>query len=599
MKLISNLKASFFFVKKMWRYSKVFYILELIKEIMQIGMIYITILFPKVILDSLKKENFRFTMMIVCAFAGISFTANTVVRWITIYTDRKNKQFREHLTIELANVAANITYSDLEAFSTKEQYELTKKCISRDSVVKILHSVFDSVFVLFTVSGILFIFSYLTWWLWILLIISMAVEIVCEIVRINYNYESYETQNVAEMHMMYFRDWMPHRDYAKEVRLYGMLPYIRKKTKYWIDELAEIQKKRMTKTFKALWWSHIANGILIFVVYTYIGILCLRQTLGPGDFLMAVAAVFELTRSAVRIAGIFLTMEEEGQYIQAFRLFLNKTGKQGEETIDMTGSPVISFENVFFQYPETSKNALSDLSITLEPGKKYGIVGPNGAGKSTFIKLLMGLYFPTKGHIYYNGTDIRNIKQDDYWKLFSTTFQDYKTFNFTVEENIAPLKQPSYDKCHEAADKAGILGKILSFPKKFNTTVGREYDEDGVELSTGEGQKLALARMIYKDAPIWILDEPTASLSPQSELELYERIQQLTKNKTVFFISHRLASCRQCDEILVFNENQLVERGTHEQLMIQKKLYHTLFTTQSKYYDKDYQGEGEDYETIL
>ena len=128
-------------------------------------------------------------------------------------------------------------------------------------------------------------------------------------------------------------------------------------------------------------------------------------------------------------------------------------------------------------------------------------------------------------------------------------------------------------------------------PQKFQTTVGREYDEDGIELSTGESQKLALARMIYKDAPIWILDEPTASLSPQSELELYQQLQQLTEKKTVFFISHRLASCRQCDEILVFNDNQLVERGTHEQLMIHKGLYHTLFTTQSKYYDKDYQGE--------
>lgn len=591
MKLISNLRASCFFAKKMWKFSKQFYVLEFFKGLMQIGMMYITILFPKIIIDSLNKKDFLFTMFIVVLFAFLLFVTNTIATCMNIYTNKKNKEFQECLTVELANMTANIPYSELEAFSTQEQYELTQKCISRNSVITILQSVFESIFIFFTISGILFIISYLTWWLWILLLISTIVEIICEIVKMHYNYESYETQNVAEMHMCYFRDWMPHRDYAKEVRLYGMLPYIQKKTKYWIEELAAIQKNRMSKTLKALWWSHLINGLLIFVVYSYVGILCLQQTLGVGDFLMSVAAVFELTRSGVGIAKIFLTLEEEGQYIQAFQLFLNRKIKQGEGSIDGTQPHVISFENVSFRYPETSKSALSGLSIILEPGKKYGIVGPNGAGKSTFIKLLMGLYIPTEGHIYCDGIDIENIKRENYWKLFSVAFQDYKTFDFQVDENIAPLECLSFTKCYEAAEKAGILEKILSFPQKFQTTVGREYDETGVELSTGECQKLALARMIYKDAPIWILDEPTAALSPQSEFELYRQLQQLTEKKTVFFISHRLASCRQCDEILVFHDNQLVERGTHEQLMSCKGLYNTLFTTQSKYYDQDYQDE--------
>lgn len=591
-KVIGRIKVSLFFLKKMCSYSKSFFCMQCIRSLMQVGVVYATIFLPKMIIDSLSAEAAGHAVFFAVLYAVIFFMERTAGIWIEAYCKKKTAEFQEVLVVELSQTVVRIPYSELESFSVREEYELAQKCISRDSVMKMLQSTWNSIFVFLTVSGIFFIAAYLVWWLWLVLFASVAIEIICEIVRINYNYESYETQNIAEMNMCYFRDWMPRRKHAKEVRLYGMLPYIQKQTKHWIEELATIQKERTKKTFQALWWSHFANGALIFIVYCYIGILCLQHVLSVGDFVMSVSAVFELNRSAVNIARMFLTFAEEGNYIQAYQRFLNREDRDGTKHVYTESSPKFSFDNVSFRYEGAPKNAVEQLNVTIEPGRHYGVVGLNGAGKSTFIKLLMGLYTPTEGIVACNGINIEEIRKEEYWELFSATFQDYRIFDICADQNIAAQKQPAQERCYDAAKKAGILDKILSLPEQFQTILGREFKEDGAELSDGEKQKLALARMIYKDAPVWILDEPTASLSPRSEYELYEQLGQLTKNKTVIFISHRLASCRFCDEVLVFDQSGVAERGTHEELMAMGGLYKKMFDTQSKYYDVNYREDN-------
>lgn len=587
-KIMDRIKMSFFFLRKMYSYSKSFFCAQSIRSLMQVGVVYATIFLPKMIIDSLNTEATGRAVIFSVFYAIIFFTERTVGIWIEAYCKKKTAEFQEVLVTELSQTAMRIPYSELESFSVREEYELAQKCISRDSVMKLLQSTWNTVFVFLTVSGIFFIVGYLVWWMWLVLFASVVTEIACELVRIKYNYESYETQNIAEMNMCYSRDWMTRRKHAKEVRLYGMLPYIRKQTRYWIEELAAIQKERTKKTFQALWWSHFANGALIFIVYCYIGILCLRHILGVGDFVMSVSAVFELNRSAVQIAKTFLVFAEEGNYIQAYQRFLNREGRDGTKHVYIGRAPRFSFDHVAFRYEGAEKNAVEQLNITIEPARHYGVVGLNGAGKSTFIKLLMGLYTPTEGMITCDGIHIEEIRKEEYWELFSATFQDYRIFDVGADQNIAAQKQPSQERCYDAAKKAGILDKIQSFPEQFQTILGCEFKEDGAELSDGEKQKLALARMIYKDAPVWILDEPTASLSPQSEYELYKQLGQLTKNKTVIFISHRLASCRFCDEVLVFDQSCVAERGTHEELMAMGGLYKKMFDAQSKYYDVKY-----------
>lgn len=590
-KWISDVKASRFFLGKMWGCSKGYFVVRCVASFLQAGGVYASVLLPGMMMDALEPGEFPKAFFYAGLLGVTLFATGLLDRWSGVYCRKKAAEFEEVLTLELAETAAEIPYSDLETFSVREQYERAGKCISRNAVSTMMQSLLNLPSIALALSGILFIVSYLSWWLWAVLLAGVALEAVCQVVRMNYNYASYEEQNAVEMNMCYYRDWMPHRDYAKEVRLYRMVPYIRERVHYWMDRLAAIQRERASKTFRALWWSHLVDGVVIFAIYSYIGSLCLRQVLDVGSFLVSVAAVFQLNRLGVELANVFLSIVEEGSYLQAFRGFLGRKARQGTFEGAGAGRPEFVFEGVSFRYEGTARDAVSGLDLAIKPGRHYGIVGPNGAGKTTFVKLLMGLYEPSDGGIRCGGVDVREWKKESYWELFSAVFQDYNTFGFRVDENIAAQREPARERCREAAEKAGILDKILSLPEQFGTFLDREYHEDGVEFSQGEQQKLALARMIYKDAPVWVLDEPTAALSPKSELELYEQLGRLTKGRTVLFISHRLASCRLCDEILVFDGNRLAARGTHEELMEAGGLYREMFETQAKYYDRDYREE--------
>ena len=577
----------------MWKFSKTFFIYEVTKSLLSLISIFSVILLPKEIIDSLGSGHYEKTIFIVIVFTMIVTSVGIATNWIDVRCQKVNKGFQEELVLVLAHKTSLIPYSEVESYEYREKYELACNSISRDSVTKVLQYILSLTTTFFTIIGVAYIASYLQWWLFIALVIYIVIGIICEVVRSKYNHDSYESQNTAEMNMLYFRDWMPHKDYAKEVRLYNMPNYILKNGMRWIKRLAEIQKQRASRTFKALWWSHLADGFMIILIYTYVGYLCLKGTLSVGAFFVSVAAVFELSRSCVNIAKAFLTFTEEGQYVQSYISLTNCEDDLRDHKVDFNTLHTFSFNNVSFQYPSTTVKAINNISVTLKPGKRYGIVGKNGAGKSTFVKLLMGLYNPSEGSVTCNGVNVSDINQQEYWKLFSALFQDYKIFSLSVEENISLEVDARLDKCHDAAKEAGILDKIMGLPKDYKTVISREFHEDGVELSTGEQQKLALARLIYKDAPVLIFDEPTASLSPQSEYMLYRSFESIAKGKTVFYISHRLASCRLCDEIIVFDNGRIIEQGSHEELITANGYYKELFYSQSKYYQEDFDQDSE------
>ena len=246
----------------------------------------------------------------------------------------------------------------------------------------------------------------------------------------------------------------------------------------------------------------------------------------------------------------------------------------------------IRFDHVSFRYPGQDRYALKDVSCEIHLGERLAIVGQNGAGKSTFIKLLTRLYDPEEGHIYLNDKDIKTIKGSEYRVLLSTVFQDYKLFAMTIKENIGLDKSGELDEkeLDRVADTIGLKQKVDSLEQRFDTPVYKIFDEGGFEPSGGEAQKIAMARAFVKNAPIVILDEPTAALDPRAEYELYQDFDKLTENKTVIYISHRLASCRICDRIFVFANGGIEEQGTHDELMEQNGHYAEMFKAQAELY---------------
>ncbi len=314
----------------------------------------------------------------------------------------------------------------------------------------------------------------------------------------------------------------------------------------------------------------------------------MRKVISVGVFSMNLSALFQFSSSLDTIFSQVPAMAEKGVYLRDYRDFLNLPSTYtGTRPLPASDGLSIDFDDVTFTYPGQEKPALKNLRVHICPGEKISIVGPNGAGKTTFVKLLLGMMKPTSGHIQLNGVDAEELDAQEYRKLFCAVMQDFQMYSFTLRENIT-FSETATETQLERADRClrdiGMRQTVERLPHGIETYLTQRYSEDGVELSGGENQKLAIARALYRDAPVMILDEPTASLSPQSENEIYRHFGKLTSGRTALMISHRLSGCTLCDRILVFDEGELVQNGHHRQLMEQGGLYAEMFQKQTALY---------------
>lgn len=248
------------------------------------------------------------------------------------------------------------------------------------------------------------------------------------------------------------------------------------------------------------------------------------------------------------------------------------------------------FKHVWFKYPNSEEYVLKDINLKWRIGEKMALVGRNGSGKSTLIKLLCRLYDATKGEITLNGIDIRKYSYDDYMQLFSVVFQDSKLFSYSLAENVAADTDFDSELVESCVRKAGLSDFLDKMPDGINTYLYKDFNESGVEISGGEAQKLCLARAIYKGSPFIVLDEPTAALDPISEYDIYTKFNSIVGTRTAIYISHRLSSCRFCDDITVLDNGRIIERGSHEKLIAKGGIYTAMWAAQAEYY-KDTAGE--------
>lgn len=395
----------------------------------------------------------------------------------------------------------------------------------------------------------------------------------------------------------YLESTMSNFEYGKDIRLYHMGDWLTHRT--W-----DIKKKRIALYYdlmNARFKPDGANGVFLFfreiAIYAYLIFKFVQGRMGIGDFTMYFATIAGFTDWMIRLMNDLVDLKGQAAYAEIYRAFLER--EDDEPTEDPapipTGQPYeIRFENVTFRYPHGTQNIYTNLSLTVHPGEKLAIVGVNGAGKTTFVKLLARLYDPQQGRILLNGVDIRRFDREEYWKLFSVVFQEIKIFAFSVAENVALGKALQEDRLQKVLRQADIDKKINSLSHKTQTSLLKILDEEGIELSGGESQRLALARALYKDGPIVALDEPTAALDALAESAIYEGFNEMVQDKTAIYISHRLASTRFCDRIAFFENGRVVEYGTHDQLMALGQKYAEMFRLQAHYYQETNPQEGGD-----
>ena len=327
----------------------------------------------------------------------------------------------------------------------------------------------------------------------------------------------------------------------------------------------------------------------LFTVFSYL-LVVLKTISGAitvGTFTRYVGALNQFGSACASLIEYNAAIRRNAVYMGEFLAFLDVEEKHSHGTIPVEkrddGEYELAFEDVSFRYPGSEKYVLKNVNCRLDMKRKMAVVGRNGAGKTTFIKLLCGLYEPTEGHITLNGVDIRKYKPDEYRDLFGVVFQDFRLFSFPVWENVATGYERDDDRLWKTLYQAGAREFVKNMPEGLETLLYKDTGE-GVEISGGEAQKLAIARALYKDGALVVLDEPTAALDPLAEAEVYARFDEMTEGKTSIYISHRMSSCRFCDDIMVFDDGRIAERGSHETLLAAGGLYSQLWNAQAKYY---------------
>ena len=378
--------------------------------------------------------------------------------------------------------------------------------------------------------------------------------------------------------------------YGKDIRLYSALGMMLEKSSQQIKRMDNYFKNVNGQKYPLEILDIIVSTLRDFGTYIYTGALAIMGKITIGAFSQLLSSAGTLHSSLQAMILGLQDVVKRSRYMYEIISFMNYPAalEKGDRRIeDLSGGHEIEFRNVSFSYPETGVQVLKDVSIKLKAGEKLSVVGLNGAGKTTFIKLLCRLYDVDGGEILLDGVNIRDYDYDEYMKLFSVVFQDFKLLAFSAQDNILlGAEDTDNGKTVDSLfEKTGILKKINSLPHGKDTMMFKNFDKEGVELSGGEQQKMAIARALYKDAPVVILDEPTAALDPVAEYEIYRQFNDLVHGKTAVYISHRLSSCKFCDHVAVFSEGTVKEYGTHDELVHKHNgIYAEMFKAQAQYY---------------
>ena len=330
----------------------------------------------------------------------------------------------------------------------------------------------------------------------------------------------------------------------------------------------------------------LIRGVSNALCYLYVAAKAGLGAFAVGSVVLYVGALMQLVKS---FSDLFFIISENRVYtghLEKLFEYLDLPDAKQQGSLPVSGTEhTIEFRNVSFRYPGSETDVLQDVNITLHAGWKQALVGANGAGKTTFVKLLCRLYDPTEGQILLDGMDIREYDYDDYMKLFSFVFQDFRLFAFSLGENIAAGESYDAAKAEECIRKAALYDRYQTMPEGLETCLYRDLSEKGVEISGGEAQKIALARALYKGSPVIVLDEPTAALDPIAEAQVYAGFSGMVEDRTAVYISHRLSSCQFCDEITVFDKGRIVQQGTHAELLENPEgKYRELWDAQAQYY---------------
>lgn len=589
-----TLRSMRFLMSFSWRNNKK-YVFSLFGERIIGGLLpFALIIFPKYIIDELTGgKNLKQVLLWASLLIGCNLFGGAFREFLKYSQWNQRIRLFESFNVLIGRKIMMMDYEHLEKPEILDLKDKAYKSIGDNggegfgAVVEFLADIISTIIALF---GVMYIISTLNILIVLLIVALVVINSLFDAKMAKANYKVAMEKIPYERKFGYLFRMLWDFSFGKEMRLGNMCNWIISKFEEQLRQTNVYYKKVMTNQFLSYFLSIFTTFIREAAVYGYLIYRVLLKGMGIGDFTMYLTAVSKFSDILRSMFQAFISIDQMGLYVDDLIKFLHlsENKRTGMKTIAARSNKhyEIVFDHVSFKYPSTDKYILKNVSLTLKAGEKLSIIGENGAGKTTFVKLLTRLYDPTEGRILLNGIDIKDIAYDEYMSLFSVVFQDFKLFAFDIKENVALASTSGAEDGAITKDieRSGLGAKLHSLPKGLHTSIYKIFDENGIELSGGEGQKLAIARALYKNAPIVILDEPTAALDPRAEYEIYKSFDELINGKTAVYISHRLSSARFCDKIAVFSNGEILEYGNHKDLISRNGIYTELFNMQAQFY---------------
>ena len=583
-------KSFMFLLKLIWRFNKKYIFYAALFQIVTALVPLTGVVMPKYIIDELTGlQRVEYLAVYVGALVLINLVGSILLAYLEGAMFTSKSEVFSSFECMMAEKLMTCDFESLEDPGFLDVKEKAHRILYAEGqgFGAVLDHAFNIAGKVFIFAGLVGVLSTLNIWMVLvfvaLVLLNSAVES-----RVQKRYVSWDIEKAPiARRAAYLLNIIENFEYGKEERIYGLKDFLISRVAKHLGESDAFYKRQTRELNKSQYFTAVTSFFRDAISYIYLISKVIAGSIQIGSFTMYVGAVSQFSTAMNDMMSSIVNIRRFGLYYDELNKYINmpQTMREGKKTVDNeTGEYTIKFENVSFRYPGSETYALKNVNITITPSEKLSIVGENGAGKTTFVKLLLRLYDPTEGRILLNGTDIREFDYDEYQNLMAAVFQDFRLFSFTLKENVCFDKECSDEVVIDCLRRSGFGNKLDQLPKGIYTNVYKNFEEDGFEPSGGEGQKIALARALFKDTPVVILDEPTAALDPRAEYEMYQNFNKMSEGKTTIFISHRLSSSRFCDKIAVFAGGEIKEYGSHDELYSKDGMYHELFDMQAKFY---------------
>ena len=592
---LNNLR---FMVREQWIFEKKPFFAWIFRVLSELAVSLLGIYFPKVVLDSISQSisGSEFILrigaltmtLITCKYASFFTEQSVIIGAVRIL----NMRFYLGKDWKVLDMDYNIATSK----AGKMKIEKGHSAINRNVFVNMasyyinLVEFLKSILVLFSFGTVIFLLDPVVI---LILFVTYLIDGAAAVKIQQWEIRIKEMRAVVNRRLGYVLDDISNSLMAKDIKIYKMTDWINENTNKYIKESEELEKRVQRKHTS----QQLIEVFLVFVrnggAYLYLLWRMFHSDMSIGDFTLYFGAITGFGRWLGQIVSRISALSNANYRVDDYRYLIETKDhmkrEKGAAIPDVRVPCEIRFEDVSFQYEGNDHPILDHINLTIHEGEKLAVVGNNGAGKTTLIKLVCGLLEPISGRILFNGIDIREYNRDEYYKLISASFQNVCLLPMSIAMNIGYSNNSGIEKekLSRASELAGLNEKIAMLPNGMDTELVPSVVEGGIDLSGGEKQKLMLARAIYKEAALLILDEPTAALDPIAEREMYLKYNDLTTNHTAIYISHRLSSTRFCDRIILLDQGRIAESGTHDDLMKLSGKYRELFEIQSQYYKGD------------